>query len=50
MPERGRGIAIVNYINRVGLLEKVTLEQRLKGGDAVSCVAIKGKRIPDKPG
>lgn len=45
----GRGIALTNTsISRVGLLEKATLEQRLKGGEVASPVDVKGKRAPDR--
>lgn len=43
-----RGVEIINSMNRVGLLEKMTLEQRLKGSEAVSHVDIKRKRVPSK--
>lgn len=45
----GRGIALTNTsISRVGLLEKATLEQRLKGGEVASLADVKGKRVPDR--
>ena len=31
-----RGVEIINCVNCVGLLEKMTLEQRLKGGETVA--------------
>lgn len=40
----GRGIALVNTgISRVGLLEKATLERRLKGGEVASLADVKGE-------
>lgn len=43
----GQGRDIIVSINVVGLLEKVTREQRLKGSEVVSCVAFKDESVPD---
>lgn len=46
--EQGRGIALTNTsISRVGLLEKATLEQRLKGVKWLA-LDVKGKRAPER--
>lgn len=43
-----RGIEIINCVNCVAFLEKVTPEQRLKGGEAVSHVDIRRKKVSGK--
>lgn len=48
MVEGVRGVEIINCMNCVGLLQKMTLEQRLKGDETVSHVDIKRKRVPSK--